>query len=84
MGDHDLERIWQRILLAEVTDLGEPRVLKAVVEDINPMLVEDVGWAQDYYHVEEGILVLVDQGRDREGSRQEVKGWGRSQYWFIF
>ena len=78
MGDHDLERIWQRILLAEVTDLGEPRVLKAVVEDINPMLVEDVGWAQDCYHVEEGILVLVDQGREREGSRQEVEGWGRS------
>ena len=64
-GDHDLERIWQRILLAEVTDLGEPRVLKAVVEDINPMLVEDVGWAQDCYHVEEGILVFVDQGRSR-------------------
>ena len=64
--------------MAEVTNLGEPRVLNAVVEDINPMLVEDVGWAKECYHVEEGILVLVDQGSSREGSRQEVKGWGRS------
>ena len=27
--------------------------------------------------MEEGVLVLVDQGRDREGSRQEMEGWGR-------
>ena len=64
--------------MAEVMDLGEPRVLNAMVKDINPMLVEDVGWAKECYHVEEGILVLVDQGRGREGTRQEVEGWGWS------
>ena len=64
--------------MAEVTDLREPRVLNALVKDINPMLVEDVSWAKECYHVEEGILVLVDQSRGREGSRQEVEGWGRS------
>ena len=28
--------------------------------------------------MEEGKLVFVDQGRGREGSRQEMEGWGRS------
>ena len=41
------------------------------------MLVEDVSRAQDCYHAEEGKLVFVDQGRGKEGSRQEMKGWGR-------
>ena len=42
------------------------------MEDVNPMLIEDVGWAQYSNHVEEGELVLVDQGRCREGTRQKM------------
>ena len=66
--------------MAEVTQLGEPGVLNAVVKDINAMLVEDVSRAQDCNHAEEGKLVFVDQGRGREGSRQEMEGWGRSTF----
>ena len=68
----------ERVLLAEVSDLGEPGVLDAVVEDVHPMPVEDVFRSQEGHHVEEGELVPVNQGRRRERSRQEVKSRGRS------
>ena len=55
--------------MTEVTNLGEPRVLHIVVENVNSMLVENVGRTQGCNHVEEGILVFVDKGRSREGSR---------------
>ena len=64
--------VWKGVLLAEVPDLGEPRVFQAMVEDVNSMLVEDVRWAQHSNHVEEGELVLVDQGRCGEGPRQKM------------
>ena len=54
--------------MTEVTNLGEPRVLHIVVENVNSMLVENVGRTQGCNHVEEGILVFVDKGRSREGS----------------
>ena len=54
--------------MAEIPDLGEPGVFKAMVEGINSMLEEDVFWAKESDHVEEGKLMLVDQGRRREGS----------------
>ena len=63
-----MEGIWERVLLAEVSDLGKPGVLDAVVEDVQPMLVEDVGGAEECYHMEEGVLVLVDQSWGREGA----------------
>ena len=72
-----MEGIWERVLLAEVSELGKPGVLDAVVEDVQPMLVEDVGGAEECYHMEEGvlhwkltslILVLVDQSWGREGA----------------
>ena len=66
--------------MAEVKDLGESRVLHAMVKDIHPMLVEDVGWAQDCYHVEEGILVLENRagiGRDPDRKWRAGAGvWG--------
>jgi len=43
-----------------------------VVEDVEAMLVEDVGGAKECYHVEEGELVFVDQSWGREGARKEV------------
>ena len=63
--------------MAEASDLGEPRIFETIVEGINPMLIENVGWTEQSNHVEEGELVLVDQGRCREGSRQEMQGWSR-------
>ena len=63
-----MEGIWERVLLAEVSDLGKPGVLDAVVEDVQPMLVENVGGAEEGYHMEEGVLVLVDQSWGREGA----------------
>ena len=50
----------------------------AVVEGIQAMLEEDVGWTKEGHHVEEGELVLVDQCRGRERARKEVQGWGWS------
>ena len=41
-----MDGIWERILLAEGSDLSEPGVLDAVVEDIQAMLEEDVGRTQ--------------------------------------
>ena len=35
----------------------------------NPCLVENVGGAEEGYHMEEGVLVLVDQSWGREGAR---------------
>ena len=67
----------ERVLLAQVSDLGEPGVLDAMVEDMHPMPVEDVFRSQEGHHMEEGELVPVNQGRRREGSRQEVKSRGR-------
>ena len=58
--------------MAEVKDLGKPRVLDAMVKDMHSMLVEYVGWAKERHHVEEGELVLVDQGGGGEGARQEM------------
>ena len=40
-----------------------------MVEDINSMLEENIGWAQACYHVEEGVLVLMDESMGREGAR---------------
>ena len=54
-----MKGIWETILLAEVSDLGNPGVLDVVVENINSMLEEDVARAQESYHMEEGELVLV-------------------------
>ena len=45
--------------MAEIPDLGKPGVLDAVVEGIHPMLVEDVVWAQECNHMEEGELMFV-------------------------
>ena len=39
-----------------------------MVEDVQPMLVKDVGGAEECYHMEEGVLVLVDQSWGREGA----------------
>ena len=72
-----MEGIRETILLTEVSDLGKPGVLDAVVKNMYPMLEEDVARAQECYHVEESILVLVKQGWGREGAREEVQGWGR-------
>ena len=63
--------------MAEASDLGEPRIFETIVEGINPMLIENVGWTEQSNHVEEGELVLVDQGRCRERSRQEMESWSR-------
>ena len=49
--------------------MGKPGVLYAVVEDIYSMLEENVGGAQECYHVEECVLVLMDESRGREGAR---------------
>ena len=67
-----MEGIRETILLTEVSDLGKPGVLDAVVEDVEAMLVEDVGGAKECYHVEEGKLVFVDQSWGGEGARKEV------------
>ena len=48
------------------------------MEDVDTVLVEDVGGPQHGDLVEEGKLVFVDQVRGREGARQEVEGWSRS------
>ena len=45
--------------------------------NIKSMLIKDVGWTKQSNHVEEGELVLVDKGRCRERSRQEMQGWSR-------
>ena len=34
-----MDGIWKGVLLTEVSDLGEPRVLDAVMEDMEAMLV---------------------------------------------
>ena len=52
-----------------------------MVEDMEAVLVEDVGWAKEGHHVEECVLVLMYQCRGRERARQEVKGWGWSPGW---
>ena len=72
-----MDGVWEGVLLAEAPDLCEPGIFKAIVENINSMLIEDVGWTEQSNHVEEGELVLVDQGRCRERSRQEMQGWSR-------
>ena len=66
------------VLLAQVSDLGKPGVLHAMVKDVQPMLVEDVRGAEECNHVEEGELVFVDQCWGREGAGKEVQSWGRS------
>ena len=65
-----LNRIRKGILLAEVSDLGEPGLLNAVVEDIQPVLVEDICRSQECYHVKECELMLMDEGWER--TRQEM------------
>ena len=64
--------------MAELSNLGKPGVFDAVMENINPVLVEDITRTQECHHVEEGELVLVDHGRGREGAGQEMESWGRS------
>ena len=63
-----MDRVRQKVLLAEVSKLGKPGILDTMVEDINTMLVEDVRGSKACYHVEEGILVLVDKCWGRQGS----------------
>ena len=67
-GDHGLEGVREGVLLGEISDLSEPGVLDAMVEDIEAMLVENVAWTKEGHHVEEGELVLMDQCRCREGA----------------
>ena len=38
-----MDRVWEGVLLAKVSNLGEPGILDTVLEDVNTMLVEDVG-----------------------------------------
>ena len=64
--------------MAELPYLGKPRVLDAVMEDVNPVLVEDITRSLECNHVEEGELVLVDHCRGREGAGQEMECRGRS------
>ena len=62
--------------MAELSNLGKPRVLDAVMENINPVLVEDITRTQECNHVEKGELMLVDHCRGREGAGQEMECWG--------
>ena len=64
--------------MAELSYLGKPGVLDAVMENVNTVLVEDITRSQECHHVEEGELVLVDHCRGREGAGQEMECWGRS------
>ena len=64
--------------MAELSYLGKPGILDAVMENVNTVLVEDITRSQECHHVEEGELVLVDQCRGREGARQEMECRGRS------
>ena len=59
-------------MVAEETDLGKPRISDAMMQNMYPVLVENIVWAKERHHVEEGELVLVDQGRGGEGARQEM------------
>ena len=39
------------------------------------MLEENIGWAQECYHVEEGVLVLMDESHiGSAGLEQECRG----------
>ena len=55
-----MHRIREGVLMAEVSNLREPRILDAVVENVKAMLVENVTRTQKYHHVQEGELVLVN------------------------
>ena len=73
-----MDGVWEGVQLAEAPDLGEPRIFQTVVEDIKSVLIKGVGCTEQSNHVEEGELVLVDQGRCRERSRQKMQSWSRS------
>ena len=64
--------------MAELSYLGKPGILDAVMENVNTVLVEDITRSQECHHVEEGELVLVDHCRGREGAGQEMECRGRS------
>ena len=44
-GDQDLEWIWKRVLVAQISHLCEPGVFDRVMENMDPMLVKGVRWA---------------------------------------
>ena len=46
-----MDWIWERVLVAEFSDLREPGVLDGVMQDINPVLVKDAGRAKKGNHV---------------------------------
>ena len=73
-----MQGIREGVLVAELSNLGKPGVFDAVMENINPVLVEDITRTQECNHVEKGELMLVDHCRGREGARQEMECWGRS------
>ena len=67
-----MKGVWEGVLVTEESDLKKPRILDAMMENMYPVLEEDTIWAKERHHVEEGELVLVDQGRGGEGARQEM------------
>ena len=67
-------------MVAKPSDLGEPGILYTMVEYINAMLEQDVARSQESHHVEEGVLVLVDQGGGRQGSRQKMESRARGAW----
>ena len=67
-----MKRVWEGVLVAEESDLGKPRIPDAMMENMYTVLVENIVWSKERHHVEEGELVLVDQGRGGEGARQEM------------
>ena len=60
-----------RLYISFIGVLWRRGVLDANVEDMYSMLVEDVGWAQECYHMEKGVLELLQQDWDREGGTQK-------------
>jgi hypothetical protein len=62
----DLERVRKVVLLADVAESDEPGVRDTVVEHVQGVLVQDVAWPKQGHHVQEGVLVGVEQGREPE------------------
>ena len=46
-----------------------------MVEDVDTVLVQDVCGAEMCNHMEECILLFVEECLGREGAGQEVEGW---------
>ena len=49
-----------------------------VVQDIGPVLPQDVAWAQQSNHEKEAQLPHVKDGGCREGAREEIYCWSYS------